>query len=213
MIHAHMDFETTITMELPSSIPIYHFLVSIPHYIAVVPENGEMCPEHPEQLDLSFIRNKALRSKNQAPLQIFRNRFSLLVCGSGYDRYNAYTFVDTHPGMETLEDKDEDMEFSYPDSTVSPIHEEPILRPHIADANTPFYDVRIYTLRDLRARIGYIRKSWKEVIGELEPLFQHYVRERFSPRCPSYRVSYNQIGSEHSSDISSRYQGRQYWRG
>jgi hypothetical protein len=162
-------------MSISLKNPLFEFSIHIPHFVAVTVESGQKLPDHLDQLDLSFIEPS---TSGLVDFRIYKVRFSFLMCGSGYCRYNGYACVDTypHPSLELLEDRDFWYDCTNPGGEDTGVHEDPIVSGCLLDANKPKHDAREYGVLVFKGRVGEILVHWKNVIGKLTPSFTHYVR-------------------------------------
>jgi hypothetical protein len=104
-------------------------------------------------------------------------QISIIICGSDFRRWIAYSFVDTKFDDKELEETDEDL----------PNEEDPIAGGKI-DANDPIDDPREYFLTVFEIRAAQVAREWDRLVRTIECGIRDYVR------CVSFSKTQN-LGS------------------
>lgn len=147
--------------ELPKSDPIDEYNEA----------TNKQRPKH--FLDLSF-----LNPEENTKYCIFKARFSLIICGSDFQRWNGYGFASSdYDGLVEMDPPDDDYE------------EDPIAGACEAGENLPAVDANLsfnhpleYYLVVFQNRIAGLLKEWRNVVSFIEEKFEDYVCGHISDR-------------------------------
>jgi hypothetical protein len=130
-----------------------------------VPTVGVNASPPRQWTDLSFLEIQNPRSSERILYGMHEAHVSIIICGSDFRRWIAYSFVDTKFDDKELEETDENL----------PNEEDPIAGGKI-DANNPIDDPREYFLTVFEIRVAQVAQEWDRLVRTVECSIRDHVR-------------------------------------